>query len=75
MLSDTLPLPEGLGVLQYPSCLELVSVGKIYVGSMSKITRLFGFSADDVAGGFRPAAGVRAIKAVKVMFCLPEPPA
>ena len=61
------------GALQYPICLELVSEGKINVGSM--ITHRFGFSAEEIAAGFRCAADVGATKAVKVMFHLPDPAA
>ena len=59
--------------LQYPMCLELVSEGKIDVGSM--ISHRFGFSAEEITAGFQCAADASGTKAVKVMFHLPDPAA
>lgn len=53
---------------QYPTCIELISSGRVNLGPM--ITHRFGFSKEEVLQGFETASRPNETHAIKVMFNL-----
>lgn len=57
-----------LSTLQYPTCIELISSGRVDIKPL--ITHRFGFSQEDVLEGFDVASRPDQTGAIKVMFDL-----